>query len=204
MKTWFDSKLFQFFAGVVDVVWISLLWYISSLPAVTLGASSAAMYYTVHTRIFKNEGYLFPVYKKAFLDNFKKATVVWLFCLLLDLFLVLDLFLARMAIDQGSALAVLYYPVLICIVIDVMCQLSIVAYQARFEDIIKGVLVKGSVIAVSNIGWLLFLTAFLFGLIYLCRYLIFLAVVAPAGYTCLMHHVFEHIYKKRGWLIERS
>ena len=49
-------------------------------------------------------------------------------------------------------------------------------------------------------GWMIFLTLFLTGLIYLCRYLIVLVVILPGAYTCLMHHVFEHIYTKAGWI----
>ncbi len=200
MKTKLDNKVFIFLGGLVDIIWISLLWYLGSLLLITLLASCVAMYYTVHMRIFKGEGYIFPVFKKAFLDNFKKATILWLICLILDAFLVFDFILARMAISQGSALAVFYYPVLVCGILAFMWQLSIVAYQARFDDTVRGVLVKAAAVAASNMGWMVFLAVILFGAIILCRYLIFLVIILPGGYACLMHHVFEHIYIKRGWI----
>lgn len=200
MKTWLDNRIFIFLGKVVDVIWISLLWYVTCIPVITVGASSAALYYTVHKNLFEGRGYLFSTYKSAIKDNFRKATVLWLICLLLDAFLIFDFILTRMAIDQGSILAVLYYPVLICIVLAVMWQLSIMAYQARFEDTIEAILRKAAVIAFRNIGWMLFLTVFLAGLICLCRYLIVIIVFIPGGYACLMHHVFEHIYKKTGWI----
>ncbi len=184
------------------MVWISILWYLSSVLVITMGAASVAMYYTVHVRIFKGEGYLFPVYKKAFTENFKKATVLFVICLLLDAFLVFDFLLARMAIDQGSALAVFYYPVLVCMVLAFMWQISMLAYQARFEDTLKNVLIKGAGLFAADFGWMIFLTAVLIGGLCLCRYLILLVVVLPGGYTCLVHHVFEHIFKKRGWIPE--
>ncbi|MCR4909204.1 MAG: YesL family protein [Lachnospiraceae bacterium] len=202
MKTWLDKKVFVFLAGIVDVLWISLLWYISSIFVFTAGCAMSSMYYTVHTRIFKGEGYIFPTYKKAFLDNFRKATLIWIIFILLDSFLIFDFLLAAMAVRQGSALAFLYYPVLVCIVIALMWQLSAFAYQARFEDSVRSVLVKSAYIAFTNIGWMIFLTAILAGLIVLCRYLIIIVVLLPGGYTCLLHYVFEHICKKAGWIEE--
>ncbi|MCR5687895.1 MAG: YesL family protein [Lachnospiraceae bacterium] len=200
MKTWLDSKIFIFLGGIVDVVLVSLMWYAGSILVFTMGASSAALYYTVHKSIFGSEGYLFPTFRKSFSANFRKATVLWIICLLADAFLVFDLVLARMAIEQGSVLSVFYYPVLVCLILAFMWQLSIMAYQARFEDTVRAILYKSALIAFRNIGWMLFLTAFFAALLCLCRYLIVLIVVIPGGYACLMHHVFEHIYKKSRWI----
>ncbi len=200
MKMWFDKKIFRILGGIVDAFWISILWYLSSIPVFTMGASLSAMYYTVHTCMFEGRGHLLSTFKKAFTDNFKKATVIWLICFLTDAFLIFDHILTKMAIDQGSILAVFYYPVLVCIALALMWQLSIIAYQARFNDTIRAVLLKSAFIAFRNIGWVLFLVSILVGSILLCRYLIFLVVILPGGFTCLMHHVFEHIYKKQGWI----
>ncbi len=203
-KEWYDKKIFRILGGVVDTVWISILWYISSILVFTIGPAVSAMYYTLHTCTFKGRGHLFSVYKKSFFENFRKAAVIWLICLLADAFLVFDHILTRMAIDQGSALAVLYYPVLACGALLMMWQLSALAYQARFDDSIKNVILKSAYIAYKHFGWLIFLTAFLALAIALCRYLIVLVVVLPGGYGCLMHHVFEHIYGKEGWIKEEE
>lgn len=42
----YDSKLFQLLLRVSDVVALSLLWLLCSLPILTLGASTSALYYT--------------------------------------------------------------------------------------------------------------------------------------------------------------
>lgn len=204
MRIRYDNKLFAALAGIMDIIWISMLWYICCLPIFTIGTASTAMYYTTHKQIFAKEGYLFSTFKKAFAENFKKGTIIWLISLLLDGFLVFDFLLARMAIDQNNILAFLYYPVLIFMVMAIMWQFSIMAYQARFEDSVKNVLVKSAGIAFSNLGWMLFLLIFLGGAIYLCRYLIVLVVLLPGGFACMMHHVFEHIYKKIGWIKEEK
>jgi len=200
MKTIFDHKVFLVLGGVIDAIWLSVLWYLSCIPIFTVGASSAAIYYTIHSNVFEGRGTMFSTYKKAFKDNFKKGTAIWLIFLIMDVFLGFDLVLTRMAMRQGSALAALYYPVLVCIVMLLMWQISSLTYQARFDDTVKNVLAKGAVVAMTNIGWMLFLVLFLAGVIALCRYLIILVVLLPGGYAFLIHHVFEHIYRKLGWI----
>ncbi|MCR5671432.1 MAG: YesL family protein [Butyrivibrio sp.] len=199
MKTIFDHKIFTVLAGLVDIVWISILWYLGSVLVFTAGAATVAMYYTIHKRL-KNEGYLFETYKEAFLSNFKKATVIWLICLALDIFLGFDIYLTRMAMAEGSSLGALYYPLLVCAVMAFMWQIAVFSYQSRFDDSIKAVFAKSSVLAMNNIGWMIFLTAFLIGFICLCRYFIFLFVILPGGYFFMVHHVFEHIFGKMGWI----
>ena len=88
MKTGLDNKVFIFLGGIVDVVLVSILWYIGSIPVFTVGASSAALDYTTHKSIFRGEGYLFSTFKRSFIENFKKGTILWLICLAADAFLV--------------------------------------------------------------------------------------------------------------------
>ena len=42
----YDSKLFQLLLRVSDLVALSLLWLLCSLPVITIGASTSALYYT--------------------------------------------------------------------------------------------------------------------------------------------------------------
>ena len=40
----YDSKLFQLLLRVSDLVALSLLWLLCSLPVITIGASTSALY----------------------------------------------------------------------------------------------------------------------------------------------------------------
>ncbi len=65
---------------------LSLLWYVSSLFIVTIGASFTALYY-VSSRIIRDEEvHLLNDYIKAFKENFMRSTAVFL-CLLITAFL---------------------------------------------------------------------------------------------------------------------
>ena len=61
-----------------DVAALSIIWLIASLPLVTIGASTAALYYTVNKVIRQERGYLLQEFIHSFKLNFKEGTVLWL------------------------------------------------------------------------------------------------------------------------------
>ena len=54
-----DAPLFRFLTRVADMVILSLLWLIGSLPLFTLGISSTALYYAVNKSLIEDRG-IFP------------------------------------------------------------------------------------------------------------------------------------------------
>ena len=49
-----DAPLFRFLTRVADMVILSLLWLIGSLPLFTLGISSTALYYAVNKSLIED------------------------------------------------------------------------------------------------------------------------------------------------------
>lgn len=80
MKRFFspDNYFWKCFDKLADVLILSLLWFICSLPVVTVGAASAALYdAAVHT-VLRNEPDLFTRFFRTFRGEFKAATLAWL------------------------------------------------------------------------------------------------------------------------------
>lgn len=73
-----DSPLMRFLNMMADVIIISLLWLVASLPIVTIGASTSAAYFVITRRISNREGYVFKDFIKGFKVNFVTATLVFL------------------------------------------------------------------------------------------------------------------------------
>ena len=42
-----ESRLHQVLTAIIDILWLGLLWLLCSLPLVTLGAASTALYYSM-------------------------------------------------------------------------------------------------------------------------------------------------------------
>ena len=80
MKNIFDSegKLMTFLDGFADVMVLAILWVICSLPIITVGASTTAFYSVMMKLVVGEESYVVRSFFKAFKENFKISTIVWL------------------------------------------------------------------------------------------------------------------------------
>ena len=73
-----DSKFMQAMSQVADLIILNVLFLISCIPLLTIGAASAALY-TVCFRIGTDrEQGVFRSYFRAFRENFKQGTILWL------------------------------------------------------------------------------------------------------------------------------
>ena len=77
MKIDFNSGAHRGFSLVADACWFGILWAVCSLPVVTAGASTAAlcrMCFSLKEDKATGTGAFF----RAFRENFRQATVIWL------------------------------------------------------------------------------------------------------------------------------
>lgn len=73
-----DGAFYQFMSKMFDVLKLSILWIVCSLPIITVGASTVAAMYVALKMVDDEEGYILKQFFKGFKDNCKKATLLWL------------------------------------------------------------------------------------------------------------------------------
>ncbi len=132
-----DSPVMQGLSRICDLVVLNVLTVLLSLPIVTLGAASAALYDGVY-RIHLDEGGVYRAYFQAFKSNFKQATALWLILLAAALLVGCALlFYLQMEGLVGSILAFLavVLAVLWCAVFSWAFPL-----QSRFENSVPNTL----------------------------------------------------------------
>lgn len=88
-----DSPLMQVMNKVADLMIVNLLTVVCMLPLVTAGAALTAMHYQVLKIVRNEECYIVKGYFKAFKENFKQSTAIWLIMLLLILILGGDFYI---------------------------------------------------------------------------------------------------------------
>ncbi len=135
-----DSPLMSFLLKAFDCIWLSALWLVFSLPVITLGAASAAMYTAVHRCLQKEEDYLLRTFWDAFRENFKRSTLCGLVFLGLLALLVLDVIFFRSLLAEGDVFGNLYWVMLVLICILVTWGAFLAAYSARCNGTVKEVL----------------------------------------------------------------
>lgn len=87
-----DGAFNKYGSFVADMLILSLLWILFSIPLVTIGASTTALFYVATRRIAEREGYLSSDFWEAFKANFKKATKIWLIIFVLTVAIIFNIF----------------------------------------------------------------------------------------------------------------
>lgn len=85
-----NSPLWSISSKVLHFLWLSVLWLICSLPVITMGAATSALYSVTLKYVRNEEGYLTSSFFTAFRQNLRQGTMIWLIFLLAGLFLSLD------------------------------------------------------------------------------------------------------------------
>lgn len=74
-----DSKIMQVLARIADLVLLNIVFLLTCLPVFTIGAGVAAMYTLCFRMLRQEEGHIIRPYFRAFKENFKPATGIFLF-----------------------------------------------------------------------------------------------------------------------------
>ena len=90
-----DSPIIGSLSKIGDVICLSALWLVFSIPIVTIGASTAAAYTAASRNLRGGKGYLWKTFWNSFRGEFKRATLVWLIALAVMTLLTADVFLFR-------------------------------------------------------------------------------------------------------------
>ena len=90
-----ENPFFQFLSRLADMIILNLLFLLTCIPIVTIGASRTALYYMTMKMIRNEETYIVRGYFKSFKENFKQATLMWLMVLAFSLILYFDFNISR-------------------------------------------------------------------------------------------------------------
>lgn len=82
-----DGPIYRICNMIFELFTLNILWIIFSLPIVTMGAATTALFYVCGKKARKEDYYLFRDFWKSFKQNFKQATIIWII-LLCSLFIL--------------------------------------------------------------------------------------------------------------------
>lgn len=175
---------------------LSIIWLVCSLPIITFGASTNALYYAVHKSVRGNRGYLTKNFFHAFSKGFKQATLSWLVLLVVQIVLGMDAYITFQTLKAGNTMGVFFYFFLIMIAFSIIWGCYLFSYIARFEDSVKATLKNTVLMMIIHLPWsLLVLVLFAVAafVVYLFPVLIFLM---PALLFVTYDPIFERIFRK--------
>lgn len=181
-----ESPFMNFLNKVADIMILGMVFMIACVPVFTVGAAFTAAYYMGFKMVKNEESYIIKGFFKAFKENFKQATAIWLLVLLFAAVLVVDY---RIILYSGISFA--SWMRIATLTVTVIMMLGIVfvfPMQARFENTVKNTIKNAFLMALSHLP-----SAFLLIIIYAVPYLIlyFVPQLFPAvfllGFGCIFY-----------------
>lgn len=85
-----DNPVMQFLSKMFDLIVLNLIFILSCIPIITIGASISALYYVCLKMLRGEDPYIWQNFWKSFRQNFKQSTVVWLLFLAAVVILGMD------------------------------------------------------------------------------------------------------------------
>lgn len=144
-----ESKISTVLNTIGDLIILNLLTVLLSIPIVTFGAAFSSMYQIVLKIVRKEEGHIVSSYFKAFRENFKKSTAIWLIGSGISLFIYFDIFLLR---HYNSSPARIYGGILFVLMLFILTFLYFSLVTAcYFENTLKNTIVNGVKFCVIHI-----------------------------------------------------
>ncbi len=203
-----ESPLMQGISKILDCIFLSILWVIFSIPVVTFGASTSALYYTANKTIRNSRGYVWQQFWKGFKSSFKQSTILWVIFALILLLLYNDVQIV--GIIGGDSNWVFGAKVFFCVLFAVVCMVGIYIfpYIARFSAPLKSVVKNCIYMMVRHLPWTILaalviaVTLFLMWLIPIT--LFFMPTLGAVVSTFIFEKIFVRYMSEEDRLRERK
>ena len=167
----YDSKFSQLFLKLSYACWLNMMWMICSLPIITIGASTTALYSVTLKIADEKESNITKQFITAFRSNFKQATRMWLLLLLAGILIGGDFYVVlHMRSMSSGSLAIMWtlnLALLIAIsIIYAVVLVYIFPLIARFENNDKAMLKNSLLIGIHDLFCTIVVAAIHFVMLY--------------------------------------
>ena len=159
MDTFFDpnGKMMEILWKPIHIMFLNLLWVLFSLPIITIGASTTALYSVFIKMRNGKDGKLFQDFWDAFRSNFRQATIIWLIILAAAFVFTTDIvYFLNMGGFFGTFFAMVFFG------LDVMLlpmSLYVFSMQAVFDNKVGTTMKSALYLSSRHLLWTVVLMA---------------------------------------------
>ena len=161
-----DSPLMRFLTKIADLMVLNILFCVTSIPLITIGASWTALYSVTLKMVRDEEGSVSRSYFRSFCQNFRQATLLWLGVLVVLALLVLDIRVLN-GMAGGTAPGLLRVGVEILALLGIMVLQYLFPSLARFEASLADTLKNACIMALAHLPKTALMTAAVVGAVWI-------------------------------------
>ena len=146
-----DGPIFRFLNKMADLCILNLIFMICCLPVITIGASLTALYTVTLKMSHDQEGYMARSFFKAFKENFRQATMIWVPSLLLLFVMLADIRI------YSSSNAGKYQPLLIGAYLLFVLIIFLIIFSfpvlAKFKNTTGNIIKNSLLMGIGSFQW---------------------------------------------------
>lgn len=161
-----DSPLMRFLTKIADLMVLNILFCVTSIPLITIGASWTALYSVTLKMVRDEEGSVSRSYFRSFRQNFRQATLLWLGVLVVLALLALDIRVLN-GMAGGTAPGLLRVGVEILALLGIMVLQYLFPSLARFEASLADTLKNACMMALAHLPKTALMTAAAVGAVWI-------------------------------------
>jgi uncharacterized membrane protein YesL len=200
------GKFYRLGDKLGDIMILSLLWLICSLPVITMGTASSALYYAVHKRFYDRSETPARDFWRSFKQNLKQGIPLNLVLLIYGAVASFNIYFA-IAGFNGLTLPTWYAPIAGLLALPFLCTVPYTfPYLARFKGTFKNILFHSFTFATmypkhTFLVWLYILVSLALMIVFFpsllfmpftCCYLCWRALEKDFGYALILKDKREH------------
>lgn len=192
----YDGFVVQTMNKIADCLCLSLLWLISSLPVVTAGAATTALYYAMNKCVRRGEGSVWRTYWHGFRANFRQSTALWAILFLVYAVLIACCYSAYLMCVNGYLPKEMFYFLLLVLAVVFLWASFLFPYLARFRNATRLILKNCVYIALMNFPMALLHLIYLVLAIAAVSFFPLAILCAPGLYMVLSCYTLEPVFRK--------
>lgn len=179
---------------LVMMLYVGILWFLCSLPILTMGAATAALYEVLFQAVKDQEGYIARRFFQAFRGNLKQGLQLGIPLVLAQIVFAFDFFYYSLFWGEGYQVQTIVFAVLSLLVLALFP--FVFAAMAKFGNTASGHFRMAVTIMVRCPGWtvaVLAIQALTVFLIWFFVYFPALFIMGISGYleAVIIDHVFQ-------------
>ena len=192
----YDSKFWEILEEISDIVILNFLFIIFSIPIITIGASSSALY-TVSLKKTNEENIsVFKEFMRSFKSNFKISTLAWIFTIILASMLFLDFYISNLISIKFIGLGLKFISTLVSILL-IFNITYLFPMISKFDNKLKNTIINSTIISIQYLPYTIIMSILnILRIVLLCllfnsyHYILFFYIIIGFGIVSYINSIF--------------
>lgn len=146
-----ENRFWAFMERVTDICVLSFFWFLFSIPVVTAGAATTALFQYTLRLTADEEGYVWKTFREGFKKNFGQATILWIGAVLVGAFLAFDLWCCQFLAPLGAVRFFAFFLLIGAIFVYLLTMIYLFPLLAFFHVDTRKVIRDSFVMSVGNL-----------------------------------------------------